>query len=236
MSVYAGPEIVNSGIGFFVDFSNSKSINGTTLTDISSNKIPVSLTNPLSNTLSIENGYAVFSPSDVGATATFYTISNSYFNTIKNEMSLETCMYAFQNFGDNQYVRGVSPRTTETGSPLGFSIGSSNITAEVNTNLGWNVSSASSSLIGYNKWVFVTQTTSVIENSFKTYINGQLILNRSLNGGIPNGGNGILIGRGFYAGIRNYSGRVSFVRVYNRALTAQEIQQNFNATRSRYGI
>ena len=33
-----------------------------------------------------------------------------------------------------------------------------------------------------------------------------------------------------------YNGNMSNVRIYNRALTASEIQQNFNATRSRYGI
>ena len=33
-----------------------------------------------------------------------------------------------------------------------------------------------------------------------------------------------------------FAGNVSNVRVYNRALTADEIQQNYNATRGRYGI
>jgi hypothetical protein len=33
-----------------------------------------------------------------------------------------------------------------------------------------------------------------------------------------------------------YNGRMSNVRIYNRALTAAEIQQNFNAARSRFGI
>ena len=37
-------------------------------------------------------------------------------------------------------------------------------------------------------------------------------------------------------GNRFYNGRISTVQVYNRALSATEIQQNFNATRGRYGI
>ena len=32
------------------------------------------------------------------------------------------------------------------------------------------------------------------------------------------------------------NGRVAIVRIYNRALTAQEVSQNFNATRARFGI
>jgi hypothetical protein len=35
----------------------------------------------------------------------------------------------------------------------------------------------------------------------------------------------------------NYlTGRMGVIQVYNRVLTAQEIKQNFNATRDRYGI
>ena len=33
-----------------------------------------------------------------------------------------------------------------------------------------------------------------------------------------------------------YDGFISIVRVYTKALTAAEVQQNFNATRSRFGI
>jgi hypothetical protein len=33
-----------------------------------------------------------------------------------------------------------------------------------------------------------------------------------------------------------YRGNISNFKVYNRALTAAEIQQNFNATRSRYSV
>jgi hypothetical protein len=33
-----------------------------------------------------------------------------------------------------------------------------------------------------------------------------------------------------------FNGKVPMVRVYNRALTASEIQQNFNALRGRFGI
>lgn len=38
------------------------------------------------------------------------------------------------------------------------------------------------------------------------------------------------------SGYNNFSGEVPQVQVYNRVLSAAEIQQNFNATRGRYGI
>jgi hypothetical protein len=227
-----------NGLGFCVDFSNVKSINNSTLalTDISKNNISTTLTNSSSNTLTVSNGYADFNPLDISGTATYYTISNNYFNTIKNEITLETCMYVYGDFGSSQYVRGVSPRTTETSSPLGFSITSDGISYEVNTSIGWIAGGVQNLNCGYNKWVYVTQTTSVTNNNFLTYVNGNLVATQSLSSSIPNGGNGLLIGRGFYGGTRNYSGRVSFVRVYEKSLTAAEVSQNFNALRGRYGI
>ena len=54
--------------------------------------------------------------------------------------------------------------------------------------------------------------------------------------GTPNsGGGGVRIGRRW--DIADYfAGSISAVKVYNRALSATEVLQNFNALRSRYGI
>ena len=46
----------------------------------------------------------------------------------------------------------------------------------------------------------------------------------------------IEIARDEQGGARYFTGSIAQVSVYNRALTAAEIQQNFNATRSRFGI
>lgn len=238
MGVNHQGKVVTDKLGFVVDFSNPKSINTNTLglTDIGPNKIPTTLTYPESNSLTIQNGVAVFSPIDSGNNATYYTISNSYFNNIKNEITLETCMNVTDTFGSAQYCRGVSPRTTETSSPLGFGVGNGYIGYEVNTSTGWKTGGQGNALCNNGLWIHISQTTSVLDNSFKTYVNGNLVATISLGGSIPNGGNGILIGRGFYGGIWNYKGKVSFVRVYEKALSASEIHQNFNTLRGRYGI
>lgn len=235
MSAFSGPEIVNSGLVFDVDFNNAKSISGTTLTDISGTNIPVTLTNAAGATLSIQNGYALFNPSDESNTAvTYYTISNTYFNDIKNEMTLEcACFVTTQATGGSRIV---STRTSETSSPLGFGLSFSGITVEVNTSSGWKTGNYSGSEFGNGKWIFVTQTTSVTSDDMKTFTNGNYKGSVSLAATLPNGGNGLLIGRGFYGGIRNCGGGVSFVRVYNRALSNSEIRQNFNALRGRFGV
>jgi len=53
---------------------------------------------------------------------------------------------------------------------------------------------------------------------------------------VASNGNGIQVGRNLQGGWGVSQVDVYAVRVYNRALTAQEIQQNFNATRNRFGI
>jgi hypothetical protein len=47
---------------------------------------------------------------------------------------------------------------------------------------------------------------------------------------------GVQIGGSSTAVVRKLLGSIGISRVYNRALTPQEIRQNFNATKSRYGI
>ena len=46
----------------------------------------------------------------------------------------------------------------------------------------------------------------------------------------------VLIGRSDQPGIDSMNGNIAVVSLYNRALSASEIQQNFNALRGRYGI
>ena len=49
------------------------------------------------------------------------------------------------------------------------------------------------------------------------------------------GYNGVRLGEaGFYH--NHYDGQIGLFQMYNRALTASEVLQNYNATRGRYGI
>lgn len=235
MAIHAGPDTVGNGVVLSVDFTNVKNINGTTLTD--TYQRPITLTNPGSATLTVTNGYAEFAPATLTGTATFYTISNTYYNSIVSEMTMETVVYPIQNLGaDVNYVRPISPRTSETSSPLGFGLGTDRISTEINTTNGWNTAiTVSSQITGYNKWYHIVQTTSVSALTMRTYINGVLVKDQPFTG-TPNGGNGFLIGRGFYAGNANYAGRVGYLRVYNRAITATEVTQNFSAIRSRFNL
>jgi hypothetical protein len=96
------------------------------------------------------------------------------------------------------------------------------------TNNKWNIFT----------WVFA-DTVSNSNGSFKTYINGvyadgNLSFNFH-NGGMGRGSNGY--GLGTYAnGGAPYKGSFSQFRVYNRALSADEVLQNYNANKTRYTL
>lgn len=73
----------------------------------------------------------------------------------------------------------------------------------------------------------------------KTYVNGVLRASDTQTGTINTNTNGMSIGvyggfnggRGYY-----YNGSIAIVRVYNRVLTLAEINQNYNAQKSRFGL
>ena len=73
----------------------------------------------------------------------------------------------------------------------------------------------------------------------RLYINGVLVNSDTQSGTIATNAGGMSIGAyGGYTGGKSYfyNGNESICRVYNRALSAAEIIQNFNALRGRYGI
>jgi len=232
MSVYAGPEIAESNLVFAIDFNNPKSISGNTLTDMCSRKIPVTLVNASNNTLTIANGYAQFNPASATTQSTYYSIANTYFNDIKNEMTIETCVYVSDYpVGGNRLI---SPRIAETGQSIGFNMGNGAIGYEVNSDGTWRTGTFTVSNTT-NNWIHVTQTTSNSANVTIVYVNGKKVGERAIPGVLANGG-GFLIGRGYYGGVIYSTGRVSFLKVYDKSLSAAEIQRNFNATRGRFGI
>jgi hypothetical protein len=97
------------------------------------------------------------------------------------------------------------------------------------TNLTWNV----------HTWVFVDTKVNSSIGSFYTYVNGVYstgTVNYNFhNSGMGRGSNGF--GLSTYSnGSNPYKGAFSQFRVYNRALTAAEVLQNYNATKGRYGL
>jgi hypothetical protein len=83
-------------------------------------------------------------------------------------------------------------------------------------------------------WITFAATGNYSQDSWALYRNGNVIVGPNSNG--VNGPNGIQIGAWRTDLIEASACHVSYLLVYNRALSATEITQNFNATRGRFGI
>jgi len=103
----------------------------------------------------------------------------------------------------------------------------------------WNFGSQSTYFL--NKYAHVVATYNSLTNTFAIYYNGD---SQTVTQGNP-GTIGINNTTNFVIGAQvktdgvvadPFPGEINFVRVYNRALTAAEVLQNFNATRKTYGI
>jgi hypothetical protein len=84
-------------------------------------------------------------------------------------------------------------------------------------------------------WHNISVVLDVTNNSFYTYIDGveeAKWVSNNTSGGIKSTTNVFRIG----GGSPYLDGRISNLLVYNKALTAAEVEQNYNALRSRYGI
>ena len=100
-----------------------------------------------------------------------------------------------------------------------------------------NLSTTTATYMNTSNWYQVVATYT--SGSRKLYINGTLVNSDAQTGTITTNANGMSIGAyGGFNGSRGYyyNGNIASVKIYNRALTAAEIQQNFNATKSRYGL
>jgi hypothetical protein len=82
-----------------------------------------------------------------------------------------------------------------------------------------------------SKWYNVIGTFDTSTNTPRLYVNGSLIPN---GGGIAGGG--APTNNDLYVGSTQLNGLLSNIQIYNRSLSVVEVQQNFEASRGRYGI
>jgi hypothetical protein len=116
-------------------------------------------------------------------------------------------------------------RINNSSVPYGtFSRGSSSSDTHVNTVAGNTMTS--------NKYYHLVYTRKIGESVF--YQNGvQETINTSNNDAIYNNTDTVTIGQGDG---RQLYGDIPIVKIYNRVLSAEEVKQNFNAYKNRFGI
>jgi hypothetical protein len=135
----------------------------------------------------------------------------------------------------NQQASGVIGMMGEGGEPFDTIVYNE-------TGAGWGFGST-----GFQRtaWSNVLETTTnfvhlvatYVDYSYKLYRNGQLILTTTSYPILNYNFNSVIIfGKRHAATTGPYNGEIPIAKVYNRALTADEVQRNFNAVKSRFNI
>ena len=89
--------------------------------------------------------------------------------------------------------------------------------------------------LSVNNWYHLCLTYSSAAG-LKGYVNGSVDGSAAANGAITTSSQPVWIASHPSIPGRNFNGNVSNAQIYNRALSATEILQNYNATKSRFGL
>jgi hypothetical protein len=241
MSTFYAPRIVTNGLVLCLDAGNPKSYpgTGTTWTDLSRNGYNGTLTGgPTYSNASrgsiVFNGTNQYSVSGglSGSFSSFTVIVWFYPTSIKNYANVLDCNYAY-----NATTGNIGPRLEFNAlGELGWAY--SNITNNNNSLYGHVVVASG---LAVNTWHCAAIT--YVPNSSTTYYNGMPTGISRGSAGSPTGFigtmNNLNVGRGFSLVVsseRYFAGSVSLIQIYNRALAATEVLQNFNATKGRYNL
>jgi hypothetical protein len=218
MSVYDGPKISTNGLVLALDAGNRLSyVSGSTLwNDISNNNNNGTLINgPTFNTAN--GGSIVFDGVD-----DYVNVGSS----ISNYEIFTTSFWINYNFFDSTHRSPLGDNSQQ------FLYHVLYLNGEIYLGISSNYSG--NSYVGVSHGTINTQTwynfviTKNSSNLVSFYKNSILLDTRFKDGGI----NINKIGAGYIFD----NARISSVQFYNRALSAQEILQNFNAQKSRFGL
>ena len=227
MGVYAGPEIVEDGLVLALDAGNTKSYpgSGTTWTDLSGN----GNTGTLENDVGYDGsnlGSLSFDGTDDYATGNITLgITNVSINCWVN-ISTTSKKGAFLKVG---------------GGTTGYAIGVGDDNMDRNGNeiigLFTNVRWIDTNINYGTGWKYVTLVLNA-SSAPSIYVDSTLI--NSYSGLTPNPPDSFYyVGRNIGdepQGARAFNGNIAQVSIYNKALTAAEIQQNYNALKWRFGL
>lgn len=224
--------IITNGLVLNLDAANPRSYpppyNGTTWFDLNGSNNAAFINGPTFNTGS--NGSINFDGSNDYASISNYDLDNQtglsifayiYPNTVTG---FRWIINKRNNTGDAQWqiniVDNILYSTIFGGSSAG-------------------IGTVSSSIVN-NAWYHVGFSTIGTTNGNLTlYVNGTPRHSLLLTGNRKTGSRDVIIGTDAWSGFPGfalYNGRIASTQIYNRALSATEVLQNFNATRARFGI
>ena len=218
MGIDIGPIETTDGLVLHLDAANTRSYpgSGNTVYDLSGS----------GNTSALTNGPTYLS-SNLGAFvldgSNDYILVNSQANILSKTAYTKIAFIYISNFSTvNNIISGGF-----SGQHAFWMFGTDKLNAGHNG--AWNTVVGATSL-SLNTWYFAAVTYSD-STGWKLYLNGRED-GTSATTTTFTGNQEIVIGA--YSSGNNFTGRISNIQVYNRALTATEIFQNYHATKGRY--
>jgi hypothetical protein len=228
MAFRYSPKIVTDGLVFYLDAANTKSyVSGsTTWNDISREGNNGTLIN--GPTFSSQNGGSIVFD---GTDDTVSIPSNSLLNT-PNGFTGEIVV-KFDNSTPGNLLHKELVYTIRRSGPTSLQWADGTNWSYAN----WNATSPSFTFdtSNSNKYYHIVVTKSV--NVVSCYLNGELMVQKTFGNNGVGSGNSLSVFIGSYAGSSQFlDGNVAMSRIYNRALSQEEVLQNYNATKSRFGL
>jgi hypothetical protein len=230
-----GPNIVVDGLVLYLDAGNTKSyISGsTTWNDISRGD----------NNGTLVNG-PTFSTGS-GGSIVFDGVNDYIFRSSYIDAGSNFSVFSWIRPGNINVRDGIVGNSYPYSSRQGFYLSTAtNYGGTLNTffiSIGADAAyrTAANNSITLNTWNYIGGTITNGGQDIKLYVNG---IEMSYLGGILSSGsvtyntNELLIGARRIGDLESFIGNISGVHMYNRVLSAQEVLQNYNATRARYGM
>ena len=241
MATSGGPNIITDGLVLALDAASPRSYpgTGTTWYDLSGNDNNGTLTN--GPTFANGNGGSIAFDGSNDSVVNTYT-SNFDMDTNSTIEVIFKCNSSLTNSNDSRQ----SLFSNSTSNSFGLEIGIFN-GCNINSTTGFRFlmhrqGNCFSAVSAANAWVqseicFFTYTRDASRGE-KMFVNGQEITPQQANGYTYSAGSsssffGIRQGTG---GSQRLNGNIYKTSIYSKALSATEVLQNYNATKSRFGL
>lgn len=222
MAIHGGPDIVEDGLVLSLDAGNTKSYpgSGTAWNDLSGLANGATLINGVGYTAS-NGGSLVFDGSN-----DYVEVLNSSSLQVNN-FTLEAWVYPINNSENGHIIRKegsyILSHYWGSGAKLGVWMQRTG---------GWESTHANIT-VPLNTWTYIVGTYD--NSAVSIYHNSNQVATTSKSGSTRVTANSVLI-NGVVSNSLPQSYNSSIVKIYNRALSSSEIQQNFVATRGRFGL
>jgi hypothetical protein len=221
MSIFAGPKIVEDGLVLYIDPANNKSYPGTGTT---ANNIIGTNTGSLNNGVGFSSnnkGYFIFDGSND-------TITLGHRPELLTQDITQSAWVYGTSFGN---WHGIISNMPSWGTGFSLQIGTVQRIAAMVSGVYLTTSWTPS----LNTWYNIVATHRSSDNFTVLYVNG--IQENSTTKDISYVENAVTTIGCFYTSPSILlNGIIGNIMTYNKALTSQEVKQNFEATRGRYGI